>query len=126
MSFTLFFRVNQQEEEEDYPFVEQPPDHFFCPLTTHLLLQPHLTSCCGIHLSQEAATKIQGEGKPCPECNTSGWSTVLNRHFLRQVNSLRVFCRYEESGCEWQGELQDLDSHSCTVSNQVVISLNHH
>jgi hypothetical protein len=83
-----------------------------------LLHEPHLTSCCGKHLSQEAATKKQGDGEPCPHCNTAGWSTVLNRHFHRQVNSLRVFCRYEESGCEWQGELRDLDSHPCTVSNQ--------
>ena len=58
----------------------------------------------------------QGEGKACPICGTQGWSTVLNRHFQRQVRSLRVFCRHEARGCEWKGELRDLDSHPCAVS----------
>ena len=58
----------------------------------------------------------QGEGKACPICNTQGWSTMLNRHFQRHVRSLRVFCRHEARGCEWKGELRDLDSHPCAVS----------
>ena len=40
--------------EETFLFVEQPPADFFCPVTTDLLLQPHLTSCCGNYLSEEA------------------------------------------------------------------------
>ena len=48
-------KKRQYNIEEDYPFVEQPSDDFFCPVTFSLLLQPHLTSCCGKHLSQEAA-----------------------------------------------------------------------
>ena len=97
--------------EDDYLFVEPPPDDFFCPVTFGLLLQPHLTSCCGKHLSQESATRIQKEGGACPLCKKESWSTVLNKHFQRQVNSLRAFCRYEERGCGWQGELAALHKH---------------
>jgi hypothetical protein len=98
--------------DEDYPFIEQPSDDFFCPVTFELLLQPHLTSCCGKHLSAEAATRIQGEGGACPLCKTPHWSTMLSKHFQRQVKILRVLCLYEDRGCDWQGELSLFDSHT--------------
>ena len=117
--------VNKQAPvEEDYPFVEQPSDDFFCPVTTGLLLQPHLTSCCGKHLSQEAATRIQGEGGACPLCKMPRWTTMLSKHFQRQVNQLRVFCRHEDRGCGWQGELSDLERHvqSCPMRDQPLMT----
>ena len=98
-------------EDEDYPFVEQPSDDFFCPVTMGLLLHPHLTSCCGNHISEEAAARIMGEGGVCPLCKKKDWSTMLNKHFQRQVNSLRVFCRHEDRGCGWQGELGAFHHH---------------
>ena len=109
--------------EQEYSFVEQPSEDLFCPVTTGLLLQPHLTECCGKHLSQEAATRAQGAGL-CPLCNTAGFSTMLNGYFLRQVNKLHVFCRYEDRGCGWQGELSDLDRHtrSCPMRNAPIMT----
>ena len=95
---------SDQPLEEEYPFVERPSEEFFCPITCALLLQPHLTGCCGKHLSQEAATKIQGEGGACPLCKEPHLSTFFNKHFLRQVNELRVLCHHENRGCGWQGE----------------------
>ena len=104
--------------EQDFLFVEQPSEDFFCPVTNGPLLQPHLTACCGEHLSQESAMRIQGEGGACPMCKVPNLSTVLNKHFLRQVNKLCVFCRHQDRGCEWQGELSDLERHvqSCGLS----------
>ena len=97
--------------EQEYHFVEEPSKDFFCPVTFGLLLQPHLTGCCGKHLSQEATTRIQGEGGACPMCKKPHLSTMLNKHFLRQVNELHVFCHHKDRGCEWQGELSDLERH---------------
>ena len=105
--------------EEDYLFVEQPSKDYFCPVTFGLLLQPHLISCCGNHISQEAASRIQREGGACPLCKTRPWSTMLNKHFQRQVKSVRVFCRHDNRGCGWQGELADFDSYvqSCPMKD---------
>ena len=96
-------------------FVEQPSGDFYCPVTYGLLLQPHLTSCCGKHISQEASTRIRRGA--CPLCNTASWSTVLNKHFQRQVNEMRVFCCHDDRGCDWQGELSELEHHvhSCPM-----------
>ena len=112
--------------EEEFLFVEQSSENFFCPVTCGLLLQPHLTACCGKHLSQEAAMKIQGEttiwlqgeGGACPLCNMPDFVTLQDKCFLRKVKKLRVFCRHKERGCKWQGGLFDLDHHlqSCPYS----------
>ena len=89
----------------------QPAKDFFCPVTYGLLVEPHLTECCGKHLSWEAAARIKGEGGACPLCKAPRLTTLLNKHFLRQVKELRVFCHHEDKGCEWQGELSDLERH---------------
>ncbi|CAI8034551.1 hypothetical protein GBAR_LOCUS19445 [Geodia barretti] len=67
--------------EEDFEFVEQPPSDFFCPVRKCLLLHPHLTSCCGNHLSEEAASRIEREGWPCPLCREEDWSTCWTNTF---------------------------------------------
>ena len=105
--------------EQEYFFVEEPSKDFFCPVTYGLLLQPHLTECCGKHLSQKAVTRIQKEGRACPMCKTAPLNTMFNKHFLRQVNELRVFCHHEDRRCGWQGELSDSKRHiqSCPMSN---------
>ena len=110
--------------EEDYLFVEQPSKDLFCPVTFALLLQPHLTSCCGNHISQEAASRIQRKGGACPLCNTYSLRTVLNKHFQRQVKSLHVFCRHDDRGCGWQGELANFDSHvqSCPMRDALLMT----
>ena len=97
--------------EEDYLFVEQPSKDYFCPVIFGLLLQPHLTSCCGSHISQEAASRIQREGGACPLCSTHPLTTLLNKHFQRQVKLVPVFCHHDDRGCGWQGELANFDSH---------------
>ena len=110
--------------EEEYPFVEQPPEDFFCPVTTGLLLQPHLTSCCGQNISQEAATRVKRAGRACPLCNAPDWRTVLNKQFQREVRALRVFCRHEDRRCWWKGELAYLNHHvqSCPMKDVPLIT----
>jgi hypothetical protein len=108
--------------EDDFLFVESPSSDFFCPVTTDLLLEPHLTFCCGSHLSQEAAVRIQRDGKSCPMCKTLDWNTVLNKHFQRQVNALQMFCCHQNKGCRWQGELSTLIPHvkSCPMRDMPI------
>ena len=114
----------QATEEKDYSFIEQPSDDFFCPVTYGLLLQPHLTSCCGKHLSQEATTRIQREKGACPLCKTPHWGTMLNKSLQRQVNALHVFCRHEDRGCGWHGELSALEHHvqSCPMADRPLMT----
>ena len=116
------FRTSSEQPpsaKKDLSFVEQPSDDLFCPVTHRLMFQPHLTVCCGEHLSQEAATWLRREGRRCPLCRKLHLRTVSDERFRRQINKLRVFCRHEDRGCGWQGELSDLEHHvqSCPMKN---------
>ena len=113
MAIKLTFFHSVSTEEDNIPFVEPPPIDFFCPVTFELLCDPHLTSCCGHHLSALAIAKWKKiESKPCPLCKLPTWNTMLDKYFQRQVRALQVFCRHKSRGCVWQGELSALDSHT--------------
>ena len=96
----------------DFDFVQRPSQDFFCPVSLELLLEPQLTSCCGHHLSLEAATVLQREGKPCPMCNGEEWSAMLDKYHCRKVHEVRVRCWHKENGCEWVGEVSELKRHA--------------
>ena len=65
-------------------------------MTHEPLYQPHLTACCGQHLSEEAATRIKGEGRSCPLCKVTKFKTMLDKHFLRQIIEFASENRWQE------------------------------
>ena len=96
----------------EFDFVERPCQDFFCPVSLELLLEPQLTSCCGHHLSLEAANRLQKEGNACPMCNGESWSAMLDKYHRRRVHQVRVRCWYRERGCVWSGEVSELVRHA--------------
>ena len=103
--------------EYDYHFVERPSQDFLCPVSLELLLEPQQTSCCGHHLSLEAATRLRTEGKPCPMCNEASWSAVLDKYHRRKVHEVRVYCWHKGNGCEWVGELNSVAKHATSCEH---------
>ena len=80
--------------------------------TFELLLDPVQTNfCCGNHLSRGVAEKLQAGGKPCPLCKEMPLRTTDDRFFKRKVRQLKVRCSNKSAGCEWVGELGELDNH---------------
>ena len=103
--------------EHDYHFVERPSQDFLCPVSLELLLEPQQTSCCGNHLSLEAATRLRTEGKPCPMCNEGSWNAVLDKYHRRKVHEVRVYCWHKGNGCEWVGELNSVAQHATSCEH---------
>ena len=120
MSSTWWFQDSEEElsicseelpdYDDDYDFVEKPPEDFFCPIMLEVLREPFLTVCCGHHLSKEAANQLQQDQKPCPLCKQS-LQTVPDKYFKRKVKELKVRCPKRNAGCGWVGELGNLDQH---------------
>ena len=102
----------EEPSEQEYDFIEDLSQDFFCPVTFELLRDPQLTTCCGHLLSQRVVTKLQQEGKPCPMCKDHSFPSVPNKHFKRKVEELKVRCSHERNGCTWEGQLGNLDHHS--------------
>ena len=104
---------NNQGNEPEYDFVEQPDKDCFCPVSLELLTEPYLTSCCGHHISQQAANRLIRERKPCPMCKEENLTGQVDKYFKRKViNTLKVRCPHKKNGCEWVGELGDHNNHS--------------
>ena len=96
--------------KEEYDFIEQPSQEYFCPVTFELLLHPDQTTCCGHHISREAVERIQKDKKPCPMCKAN-LTIVPDKFFRRKVHELKVRCYHKEGGCEWVGDLGSYDDH---------------
>ena len=105
-------RPPQQTTEVEIDFVERPSKEFFCPVTFELLLMPHLTTCCGHHLSERAVKRLKQENKPCPLCKEPELATVLDKFHQRRIREVRVRCPHTARGCEWVGEVGQLNSHT--------------
>ena len=115
---------NKIEPEEDYHFVDKPSEDYFCPIMSVVLLEPHLTECCGKHLSERAVEQLRRHGLPCPLCNKA-LVTIRDIHFRRQVLELPVFCPNKSRGCKWVAELSALQSHveNCPFQCNTAISV---
>ena len=101
-----------QLPEKEYDFVEEPSQDYLCPVTLELLRDPQQTTCCGHHLSLEAATRLQQGGKPCPMCKEPNFTTLPDKFFKRKVNELKVRCPNRRSRCAWVGDLGSMDQHA--------------
>ena len=104
-------KSSTQLREREYDFVEKPSQDHMCPVTLELLRDPQQTTCCGQHLSLEAATRLQRERKPCPMCSEPNLTTMPDKFYKRKVNELKVRCPHKGNGCDWVGEVGNVDRH---------------
>ncbi|XP_065846661.1 TNF receptor-associated factor 6-like [Oscarella lobularis] len=90
------------------------PDELTCPICGVALRDPQQTVCghhfCGACLEP---LKKDKDSFSCPLCRAELTSVRVfpDNAIKRHVMSLKVKCDEHESGCEWQGELRQLDDH---------------
>ncbi len=100
----------------DNDFVETVPDRLICStVCTKVLRDPHLTSCCGQHVCESCLNYWFGKHheKSCPHCRARGgaFNHFLDKKLKREILELKIQCIHKTKGCEWKGELQNLDNH---------------
>ena len=95
----------------DYDFVDQPSKSLECSICLLTLRDPVVISCCGNHFCEPCIERITDNRKPCPLCNSPNFTTFLHKGVAREVNALRVYCPRKAQGCDWQGELGQVDRH---------------
>ena len=101
----------KSKEGYDYEFVSPPPKSLECPVCLLTLRDPHVISCCGNEFCQVCIERVKRDGKPCPLCSEPKFTTFLHKKLVREVNALAVRCPQKELGCDWEGELGQLQSH---------------
>ena len=105
------FKMSTGKGGYDYDFVTAPPKSLECPVCLMTFCDPHVISCCGNEFCQLCIERVQRDGKPCPLCNEPNFTTMLHKKLVREVNGLVVRCPQKELGCEWEGELGQVEKH---------------
>ena len=98
----------------DCEFVEKPPTKFIqseCPVCLQILCEPYQTSCCGNSFCRVCIEKIKTDNKPCPTCKEENFVTFHNKGLQRSLSEFHIYCSHKQEGCEWKGELGQLDNH---------------
>lgn len=91
----------------DCELVDKP----ICPVCQQILREPYQTSCCGSSFCRVCVENVKTENKPCPKCKQEKFSIVHNESLQRSLYGFQVYCSHKLEGCEWKGELGQVDSH---------------
>ena len=107
----------------DYKFSGQVPERFMCNICTKVLREPHLTVCCGQHFCESCLNHwFQKQGKKsCPHCRENSLTHVPNKALKREINGLKIHCTHHNEGCQWIGELGNLQTHLDKVCGYVEV-----
>ena len=116
----------------DCDFVDGPPEDldWMCANCLLIVRQPYLVDCCSDHFCKACLDEILNEERkeskptPCPLCNQE-LTSMPDRDLERELNQKKVCCTHKKIGCEWVGELRELDSHlndQAKLSMSVVVS----
>ena len=91
-------------------FVAEPPEavQSECSVCRLILRDPYQVSCCGYSFCRDCIETKKSE--PCPLCKKP-FTTFHNKGLQRALYGFQVYCSHKKEGCEWKGELGQLDNH---------------
>ena len=94
---------------KEYSFVNKDVSKFVCAICQEILYEPVQTSCghlfCGRCLKRIRSKK-------CPSCRAEFVREPIEDKFNeREIRNLIVKCQNSSRGCEWEGELGNVESH---------------
>ena len=98
----------------DYELVSQPSDRLICKICHLPSRDPYLSVCCGHIFCKSCLDNVKKATtitNACPVCRDEEFETFPNKAVDREVKSLHIYCTNKEKGCEWQGELNDINNH---------------
>ena len=98
----------------DCELFDRLSDHLIqtdCPVCLQIIRDPYQVTCCGYSFCRSCIERIKAENQPCPLCKAKRFSDFINKGLQRSLYALQVRCSHQKDGCEWTGELGQLDVH---------------
>ena len=94
-------------------FQVQPPEVLpnKCPVCLLILREPYQATCCGKSFCKECVESVKTRSNKCPTCKTVDFFSYPNLGLQQSLYDFRVYCTHKSRGCEWTGELRELDNH---------------
>ena len=96
----------------DCEFVEKPPKPFQseCPVCLLVLKEPYQTICCGKSYCRVCIERLKADKNVCPCCKKD-IEDYPNVGLRQSLYDFKVYCINRSQGCQWTGELGQLDEH---------------
>ena len=94
-------RLVEESEERKYD----------CPVCLQILRDPCISQCCRNNFCHACVKKLKKAGNPCPLCRNSNFRIQRNRILSPEVYHLQVYCPNKSKGCDWVGDLGEIDVH---------------
>ena len=97
----------------EYDFVDSIPDRMLCEICHLPSRDPYLSVCCGHLFCKSCVENVRNSpvSNTCPVCRSEEFMAFPDKAINREIISLHVFCTNKVMGCEWQGELNDINNH---------------
>ena len=94
-----------------YEFIDKIPEHLLCPRCRCVAREPNLTSCCGESFCKDCISPYHHDDQPCPSCGEKDFVIFLNKRDQKKILLLELYCPMKSRGCEWTGQLEQLEGH---------------
>ena len=82
-----------------------------CPICQEVLRDPYQATCCGKNFCKECVHRVKAANEPCPTCRKRDFHFFHDKRLQQVLYNFRVDCTHKNEGCEWTGELRELDEH---------------
>jgi TNF receptor-associated factor 4 len=82
-----------------------------CPICNKVLREPYQADCCGKSYCRLCIERHKSNLQPCLECESKAFNLFHNKGLQKTIYGLSVYCTYKNEGCDWTGELKELDNH---------------
>ena len=94
-----------------------------CPVCLSLLRDPYQASCCGYSFCKACIERVRSSTRTCPCCVARNFRVFEDKRLKRSLYTLKVHCTNKKNGCQWEGELGQLDGHLNTNPTQAHMRL---
>ena len=99
----------------DFDFLENDlPSDYECPVCLLVLRDPQMVSCCGRKYCSTCISRISEAAKPCPFCKDP-FQCMAEKQLNRRILDLKVRCGKTKLGCDWVGEIRQIENHEATA-----------
>ena len=92
-------------------FVGPVPEQLLCKSCKLVPKKHYTTDCCMECFCRTCIEQPVNDKKPCPSCGEADFSTLLIKGAQKKILALQVRCAMKQKGCEWVGQLEQLDAH---------------
>ena len=105
--------VQEHQVGFECEFVEDPPKYLQaeCPVCLHIIREPYQVTCCGKSFCKVCIEQVKAKNNPCPCCKQDNFDDFPNKGLQQPLYGFQVHCANKEIGCQWTGELRQLDKH---------------